>query len=218
MIDGRGNGSGSGYGDGYGSGSGYGDGSGDGSGYGSGSGSGYGSGYGSGDGSGYGSGDGSGSGSGYGYGYGSGSGDGDGSGDGYGSGDGDGSGDGSGDGDGSKEYWLATVSYFLGKWPAEQRARYDAAVAAGATIAFWRSNAKGQPANNGRRMEAAVPGVVHTSSGPLVLCQAGTLHATFIPPKWQGERWWIVAMHGEIADDGDDKIGALKREILGEAL
>lgn len=89
----------------------------------------------------------------------------------------------------------------------------------GAVLAFWRSDANGQPANNGRKIEAAAPGVMHTSAGPLNLCQVGTLHATFIPPKWKGERWWIVAMHGEVQEDGDDnKIGALKREILGECL
>jgi hypothetical protein len=94
----------------------------------------------------------------------------------------------------------------------------DAAKAAGATIAFWRSTQAGGPANGGRKIERAAPGVVHTASGPLRLCESGTLHATFIPPKWKGERWWIVAMHGEVVDDDSDKIGALKREILGECL
>jgi hypothetical protein len=202
----RGSGDGSGYGSGYG----YGDGSGYGYGYGDGSGYGYGSGYGdgSGDGSGYGYGDGSGYGYGYGYGYGSG--DGDGSGYGY--------GDGSGYGYGSKDYWLSAVPYFTNKWPEEQRKRYEEAKAAGLTIAFWRSTQAGGPANGGRKIEPAAPGVIHTAPGPLRLCESDTLHATFLPPKWQGERWWIVAMHGEVLDDGSDKIGALKREILGEAL
>ncbi|HZP77499.1 MAG TPA: hypothetical protein VFB45_15250, partial [Pseudolabrys sp.] len=154
-----------------------------------------------------GSGDGYGSGSGYGDGYGSGYGSGDGYGYGY------------GDGDGSRQYWCSTIPYFVAKWTSEQIARYEGAKAAGATIAFWRSDARGQPANSGRPIEAAAPGVVHTAPGPLVLCRAGTLHATFLPPKWEGERWWIVAMHGEIVEDGEDnKVGALKREILGEAL
>jgi hypothetical protein len=51
----------------------------------------------------------------------------------------------------------------------------------------------------------------------LRICQRGTLHATVVPPKWKGERWWIVAMIGEVAWD-DDKCGALTREILGEAV
>ena len=38
-----------------------------------------------------------------------------------------------------------------------------------------------------------------------------------IPPKWSGERWWIVALHGEVVGD-EEKYGCLKREILGEAL
>ena len=190
----------------YGSGSGSGDGSGSGYGYGDGSGSGSGYGYGSGSGDGYGSG----------YGYGSGSGDGYGYGSGDGSGYGSGSGDGSGYGDGSKEYWQATIPYFASKWPEPLRVRMDALKAAGATLAFWRSDASGQPANNGGRITPAAPGVVHTAPGPLRVCQSGTLHATLIPPKWKGERWWIVALTGEVQWD-DDKCGALKREILGEA-
>jgi hypothetical protein len=59
--------------------------------------------------------------------------------------------------------------------------------------------------------------VVHTAPGPLNLCNAGTLHATLLPPKWKGERWWVVAMIGEVVGD-EEKYGALKREIIGEAL
>ncbi len=179
----------------------YGDGYGDGSGYG------YGSGDGDGDGYGYGYGDGSG----YGYGYG------DGDGDGYGDGSGDGSGYGYGYGDGSKEYWSATIPYFAAKWPPEQQERLRTAGQAGATLAFWRSDRYGQPSNNGGRIEAAAPGVIHTSPGPLSLCSRGTLHATLIPPKWKGERWWVVAMYGDVRWQ-DDKCGSLKREIIGEAL
>jgi hypothetical protein len=224
---GSGSGDGDGYGDGYGSGSGYGDGSGsgDGDGYGSGSGygSGYGSGSGSGDGDGYGSGsgygDGDGDGSGYGDGDGSGSGSGDGSGSGSGDGDGygDGYGSGSGYGDGSEEYWQATILNFAAKWPQEVQAKYEAAKLAGATIAFWRSSEKGLPSNGGGKLAPAAPGVIHTAPGPLSLCDRGTLHATLIPPKWKGERYWIVALHGEVIGD-EEKYGCLKREILGEAL
>ncbi len=196
-------GSGSGYGDG--SGYGYGSGSGDGSGYG------YGSGYGSGDGDGDGSGDGDGDGSGYGDGYGSGSGDG------YGYGDGDGSGDGDGYGYGDGSYWKATIPHLAAKWPANQQSRLSAAVDSGATIAFWRSDKRGLPSNGGGKIEAAAPGVIHTSPGPLQTCHSGTLHATLVPPKWNGERWWIVALHGEVVGDAE-KFGCLKREILGEAL
>jgi hypothetical protein len=176
-------GSGSGSGDGYGSG--YGSGSGSGSGYGSGDGSGYG--YGSGYGSG--SGSGSGDGSGYGSGYGSG----DGSGYGYGSGYGSGSGDGAGYG----EYWLACRGSLIMSWTAEQRARLSDVETAGARIAFWRSGDDGLPANGGSsRISPAAIGVTHTATGPLSLCQPGTLHATAIPPKWNGARVWVVALHG----------------------
>ena len=148
---------------------------------------------------------------------GSGDGSGYGSGDGYGYGSGHGSGDGSGYGDGYGYYWKATILAFAAKWPREVQAKYDAAKAAGATIAFWRSSDKGLPANGGEKIEAAAPGVVHTSPGPLSLCAKGTLHATLTPPKWKGERYWIVALHGEVIGD-EEKYGCLKREILGEAL
>jgi hypothetical protein len=218
---GSGYGSGSGYGYGYGDGSGYGYGSGSGSGsgygygYGYGDGSGYGYGYGDGSGSGYGDGSGSGDGSGdgYGYGYGDGSGYG-----GYGDGSGDGDGDGYGYGYGSKEYWLSAIKYFSAKWTSSQQKRLSECEFEGLTIAYWRSTSTGNPANGGSDIKAAAPGIIHRSDGPLELCRSGTLHATFIPPKWKGERWWVVAMHGEIASDCSDKIGALKREILGECL
>ena len=204
-------GGGSSGGGGYGSGHGYGDGGSDGHGYGHG-----GSGYGYG-GSGYG--DGCGHGDGYGYG-GSGVGRGDGVGHGYGYGHGDGYGDGSGDGNGdSQEYWQATIQHFAAKWPTWWQDRLREYQMLGFTIAFWLSDGNGMPANGGEHnIEAAAQGVVHISQGPLELCHAGTLHATFIPPKWKGSRWWVVAMHGEIARDGSDKVGALAREILGECL
>lgn len=152
------------------------------------------------------------------------SGSGDGYGSGYGDGYGDGSGSGSGDGygygssDGYGEYWSLTISGFATKWPEAQRARLTALREAGAKIAFWRSNPKGLPSNGGKASLApAAPGVVHTENGPLKLCAKGTLHATLIPTKWQGERWWIVALIGEVQGD-DEKYGALQREIIGECL
>ena len=165
------------------------------------------------------SGDGSGDGSGYGSGYGYGSGDGSGSGYGYGSGDGsgDGYGGGYGYGSGSKEYWLATIDAFASKWPDSLRSRLAALRREQATIAFWLSDEKGMPANGGKKIEAAAPGVIHSTVGPLNLCTYGTLHATYIPPKWSGERWWIVAMIGEIVGD-EEKLGALKREIIGQCV
>jgi hypothetical protein len=167
--------------------------------YGYGYGYGYGDGYG--DGYGYGYGDGYGDGYGYGYGYG------DGYGDGY----------GYGYGDGSKEYWLATVDAFASKWPDIFRTRLAALRDAGSTIAFWRSSPEGLPSNGGGKIEPAAPGVIHTAPGPLALCNAGTLHATLIPPKWKGDRWWIVALTGEVVGD-EEKYGALTREILGECV
>jgi hypothetical protein len=58
---------------------------------------------------------------------------------------------------------------------------------------------------------------VDRESGPLALCEKGTLHATRIPPKWQGERLWVVALIGAVVG-GDEKYGALEREVIGEAI
>ena len=38
-------------------------------------------------------------------------------------------------------------------------------------------------------------------------CGRGQLHATLNPMKWKGDRWWIVALHGEvIGDDLTDEV------------
>ena len=153
-----------------------------------------------------------GDGSGYGYGYGDGSGYG--SGYGYGDGDGDGYGDGSGDGSGDGDYWRACLDGFAKRWPAAQRERLAAVAKTGATIAYWRSDSAGKACNGGRNKPVA-PGTVETIPGPLSLCGPGALHATLIPPKWSGERWWIVALIGEVIGD-DEKLGALTREVIGE--
>ena len=50
--------------------------------------------------------------------------------------------------------------------------------------------------------------------GPLKICHNG-LHGTLNPDEWKGERLWVVALYGEVQQDGT-KYAALKREILGE--
>lgn len=140
-------------------------------------------------------------------------------GDGYGGGD-DGYGysdfNGSGGGCGSSEYWLACVPYFASKWSDGQRQRLTELQAVGATIAYWRSDASGRACNGGKNNPVS-PGLIEIAPGPLELCSRGTLHATLIPPRWRGERWWIVALTGEVIGDAE-KFGALTREIIGEAL
>jgi len=140
-----------------------------------------------------------------GYGSGDGSGSGYGSGDGYGSGYGDGSGSGDGDIQNSIAYWAALTDV-----PEAHEARRN-----GAVIALWKSTGEGKPANGGSLAKPVAVGDVHEGKGPLRLCTDGTLHATFDMGKWKGDRWWVVAMYGEIAVQSD-KIGALKREILAE--
>ncbi len=211
----RGEVKGDGYGYGYGDGCGYGYGSGDGCGSGYGDGDGYGDGYGYGDGCGSGFGDGYG----YGYGYGSGFGDGCGfgSGSGSGSGYGDGCGFGFGDGSGSETYWQAAIAVFAQKWPKNQQQRLRLLQETEkVVIAFWLSDERGQACNGGRN-EPVQPGTIEELPGPLQICTSRALHATFLPPKWKGSRWWIVALHGEVQRE-DDKVAGLKREILGECL
>jgi hypothetical protein len=148
--------------------------------------------------------------SGYGYGYGSGYGYGDG--DGYGSG----YGDGSGSGDGSGEYWSQALRYFLSRLPADRQIRAQALEDSGARLVFWRSARDGQPANGGRLREPATAGVVHREKGPLRdECGTGQLHGTMIPTKWNGDRWWIVALIGDVRGD-EEKYWALERELIGE--
>jgi len=158
--------------------------------------------------------DGSGSGSGYGSGYGYGSGDG--SGYGYGSGDGSGSGYGYGDGDGSKEYRVAVIDTFASLWPEPQRDRLANLRNQGATIAFWKSNRHAKPCNGGTDF-TAFTGLVQEVQGPLALHGPHALHATLNPHQWKGERLWIVALLGKVVE-AEHKLGALKREILGEAI
>ena len=137
---------------------------------------------------------------------------------GYGSGDGSGSGygDGSGSGDGYGSYWRACIAYFAAKWSATQQARLQTLESAGATIAYWRSDKDGRACNGGKN-DPVSPGTIEITKGPLSVCHNGTLHATLAPSKWGGERWWIVALKGEIVGD-EEKFGALEREIIGEAL
>jgi hypothetical protein len=87
--------------------------------------------------------------------------------------------------------------------------------AAGATIAIWCSAKDGTPANGGSGTKAA-PGLREKIAGPLKICTKNALHATMRPEKWKGDRFWIVALYGEIQRQ-DDKLGALERVIICEA-
>jgi hypothetical protein len=149
----------------------------------------------------------------YGYGYGSGYGSGSGSGSGSGYGDGDGYGSGYGSGSG---YWFHRFKEFL-DLPRVRALLDDPAVSFG----YWRSDKKGRPSNHdhdskcGPNCTPVSAGVVQEIPGPLEICTRRALHATLNPEKWQGERLWLVALFGEV-QTSDDKLGALKREILAE--
>lgn len=80
---------------------------------------------------------------------------------------------------------------------------------------YWRSSADGKACNGGKSRAAACPGLVEEIKGPLEVCTKRALHATVKPDKWKGDRLWIVALFGEV-DRNEDKLGALKREIIME--
>jgi hypothetical protein len=96
------------------------------------------------------------------------------------------------------------------------RQRLAAFQDAGVPIAFWRSDKRGCACNGGRNGPVR-PGAIEEIVGPLRICTAHGLHATLNPAKWKGERWWIVALHGEV-QRRDDKLASLKREVIGECL
>jgi hypothetical protein len=131
---------------------------------------------------------------------------------GYGYSSGDGYGYGYGDGYGY--YWLNTLRYFCARWSDAQRARMAELEKLGAKICFWRSKQDATGIHGGK-IEPAAVGLVQTVKGPLELCTNRALHATLIPPKWPGDRLWVVALIGEVVGD-DEKYGALTREIIGE--
>ena len=56
---------------------------------------------------------------------------------------------------------------------------------------------------------------MHEIPGPLRICTANALHGTTKPEKWQGDRWWVVALF-EPVQRQDDKIASLKRLIVAE--
>jgi hypothetical protein len=172
-------------------------------GYGDGYGHGFEDGEGEGSGPGYADGSGDGYGDGFSYGYGDdhGYGNGDGFGDTYGYAYGEVHGDGSESGYGPTEYWLP---YFAGKLPEPQRQRLAELQQAGAVVAFWCTDVR----------DAVAPGMVEEVSGPL---PKNAPRATFIYRCWRAERWWLVAMTGEIRTERHI-IYALKREIIGECL
>jgi len=132
--------------------------------------------------------------------------------------DGDGYGYGSGSGDGygygDETYWKKAVASYVSRWPESQQAVYRAAVASGAQIAYWKSAADGRPCNGGSS-DPVSSGQVQEIAGPLRICSSQALHGTLIPPKWKGDRTWIVALYGETQSE-EDKLAALKRQILGE--
>ena len=121
---------------------------------------------------------------------------------------------GSGYGYGDKGYVLALIDAFAARLSQACRDRLAELRKLGATIAFWRSDEKGRPCNGGSG-EPVKPGDVQETPGPLSLCGRGTLHATLRPEKWKGGRIWLVALLGQTVGD-EEKMGALKREIIGE--
>ena len=135
----------------------------------------------------------------YGYGYGNGYGNGYG----YGNGNGYGYGDGKSDSQNNKNYFDLIIE--------SHRARCDIP---SVKIVFWRSKKDGTPSNGGSKTVAKV-GLTEEVKGPLKLCSQNALHGTLNPEKWQGEKWWVVALHEPVGEE-EHKYGSLKRTIIAD--
>ena len=105
----------------------------------------------------------------------------------------------------------------MNHWSDTQQARlFELMDDPSVNIAYWNSDAQGRPTNGGSKCDwYATPGAIQELPGPLVMCGPGALHATVDPLKWAGCRVWLVAMHSPFQIELD-KVGSLKREILGE--
>jgi uncharacterized protein YjbI with pentapeptide repeats len=106
-------------------------------------------------------------------------------------------------------------------WTKRQVQSLNKAIREGATIAFTLTGPDGEPCNGGvsPQEEYAKPGLVQESKGPFEFCYPGVFHATLEPHRWEGSRVWIVALYGKVQKEGNAyKLGALKREFIGEVL
>jgi uncharacterized protein YjbI with pentapeptide repeats len=112
------------------------------------------------------------------------------------------------------------MEYHRPHWTKGQIRSLNKAIEDGATVAFTLTGPEGEPCNGGEssRDQYARPGLVQESKGSFKLCYPGVFHATLEPHKWKGSRVWIVALYGEVQREGDFKLGASKREFIGEVL
>ena len=104
-------------------------------------------------------------------------------------------------------------------WNSAQIARINALVNdPNVTLAFYCSDQHGRPANGGSKDPkwTCFSGAVHEVTGPLQICK-NALHATFEPHRWLGSRVWIVALSRFVMHT-TTKLGALRREVIGEIL
>jgi hypothetical protein len=113
------------------------------------------------------------------------------------------------------------MTYHKPHWTKRQVQSLNKAIREGATIAFTLTGPDGEPCNGGTSLPEgyARPGLVQKYECPLGLCQPGVFHATLEPHKWNGSRVWIVALYGKVECEANTyKLGALKREFIGEVL
>ena len=108
-----------------------------------------------------------------------------------------------------KGYWLASIEKIIGS------KKISALKKIGVVLAYWRSTANDEPANGGSGTKAKV-GLIEEIQGPLKICTKQALHGTLNPPKWKGEKIWIVALYPPVVWQ-EDKCASLKREFICEA-
>ena len=122
----------------------------------------------------------------------------------------DGSGTGSGYGDG----YTYGSGYGYGSGSGYWKKIIEGFTSYAGTLAFWRSAKDATPSNGGFAAPVKA-GDRQTIAGPLRICTRNALHGTHDPSRWDGDRLWLVALHGEVQWD-DDKCAALEREIIME--
>jgi hypothetical protein len=85
-------------------------------------------------------------------------------------------------------------------------------------IGYWNSDAHGYSTNGGSKDFRAYPGLVQELSGELPEdCGEGAFHGTLSSHKWQGNRVWIICIHGA-RQEQYNKAWGMKREFIGEIL
>jgi hypothetical protein len=101
-------------------------------------------------------------------------------------------------------------------WTDAQREHLARCIECGDCITYLCSDAQGRPAWY-QPDDFVWPGMIQELDQALEF-GARMLYGTDQPHRWYGARVWVVSLAGEVKFDDDAKLGALRREIIGEVL